>query len=91
VTTTGRACITVNPYHKGAFKTPTLREIANTAPYMLDSSIATLEEAIESYDRGGNQNPYLNESIVPLHLASDEKRALAAFLWALSGTVRDGL
>jgi len=87
----GRGRITGKPYHMGAFKTPTLREIANTAPYMHDGSIATLEEVIEYYDRGGNQNPYLDENIVPLHLAADEKRALAAFLRALSGTVRDGM
>lgn len=87
----GRAAVTRKPYDKGAFKTPTLREIANTAPYMHDGSVATLEEVIEYYDRGGNTNPYLDENIVPLHLSADEKRALLAFLRALSGTVRDGL
>jgi cytochrome c peroxidase len=86
----GRARITGKKYHKGAFKTPTLREIANTAPYMHDGSIATIEEVIEFYDRGGNPNPFLDENIVPLHLSTAEKQALAAFLRALSGSVRDG-
>ena len=86
----GRARITGKKYHKGAFKTPTLREIANTAPYMHDGSIATIEEVIEFYDRGGNPNPFLDENIVPLHLSAAEKQALAAFLRALSGSVRDG-
>jgi cytochrome c peroxidase len=85
----GRARITGKRYHKGAFKTPTLREIANTAPYMHDGSITTIEDVIEFYDRGGNPNPYLDENIVPLHLSSEEKQSLAAFLRALSGTVRD--
>ena len=46
---------------------------------------------IEFYDRGGKANGYLDENIVPLHLSAEEKRALLAFLRALSGTVRDGL
>ncbi|MBI1790199.1 MAG: cytochrome-c peroxidase [Acidobacteria bacterium] len=87
----GRARITGKTYHLGAFKTPTLREIAGTAPYMHDGSIATLEEAIEFYDRGGRANPYLDPDIQPLHLAAAEKRALLAFLRALSGVVREGL
>jgi cytochrome c peroxidase len=85
----GRARITGKRYHKGAFKTPTLREVANTAPYMHDGSIDTIEAVIDFYDRGGNPNPYLDENIVPLHLSTFEKRALAAFLRSLSGTVRD--
>lgn len=49
----GRAGVTGKRYHKGAFKTPTLREVALTAPYMHDGSIGTLEEVVEFYDRGG--------------------------------------
>jgi cytochrome c peroxidase len=87
----GRAVVTHKAYERGAFKTPTLREISNTAPYMHDGSIATLEEVIEYYDRGGNRNPHIDENVVPLHLSGEEKRALLAFLRALSGTVRDGM
>ncbi len=49
-----------NPEFFGAFKTPTLRHLANTAPYMHDGSEKTLEEVIEFYDRGGNVNEYLD-------------------------------
>ena len=86
----GRGGVTGKASHQGSFKTPTLREIAKTAPYMHDGSIATLEEVIEFYDRGGNPNPNLDENIVPLHLSKANKEALLAFLRALSGSVRDG-
>ena len=71
----------------GDFKTPTLREIARTAPYTHDGSLATLEEVVDFYDRGGRPNPSLDPEIHPLALRNDEKRALVAFLKALSGTV----
>ena len=87
----GRARITGKPYHRGAFKTPTLREVAQRGPYMHDGSLVTLEDVIEYYDRGGNQNPYLDENIVPLHLSPAEKKALLAFLrTGLSGSVVSG-
>ena len=86
----GRAGVTGKPSHQGSFKTPTLREIARTAPYMHDGSIATLEEVIDFYDRGGNANPNLDENLVPLHLSKADKQALLAFLRALSGSIRDG-
>ena len=74
----------------GAFKTPTLREVGRTAPYMHDGSLATLADVVEFFDRGGNPNPYLDRELRPLHL-NDEKKALAAFLLeALSGDLRDG-
>ena len=65
---------------RGSFKTPTLREIARTAPYMHDGSMKTLEEVIEHYDRGGQQNPYLDESVFPLKLTDQEKQDLIVFL-----------
>ncbi|MCC6395212.1 MAG: c-type cytochrome [Bryobacterales bacterium] len=71
---------------QGNFKTPTLREIARTAPYVHDGSLATLEEVIRYYDRGGNQSPGLDAEIRPLRLTSVEKRALIAFLRSLNGT-----
>ena len=69
----------------GNFKTPTLREIARTAPYMHDGSLATLDAVIEYYDRGGNQNPGLDPEIRPLRLTVVEKQSLIAFLRALNG------
>jgi cytochrome c peroxidase len=74
----------------GAFKTPTLREIARTAPYMHDGSLATLEDVIEFYDRGGNRNSHLDVEIRDLKLTGEEKAALLAFLQALTGELREG-
>jgi len=51
---------------RGAFKTPTLREIKRTAPYMHDGSLKTLEDVIDFYDKGGIENDYLDEEIFPL-------------------------
>lgn len=65
---------------KGAFKTPTLREIARTAPYMHDGSQATLEEVIEHYNKGGTPNPQLDEGIFELNLTPEEKADLITFL-----------
>ncbi len=86
----GRYMVTGKEEDRGAFKTPTLREIARTAPYMHDGSITTLEEVIEFYDRGGNPNPTLDRRVRPLNLTAAEKRALLAFLRALSGEIREG-
>jgi cytochrome c peroxidase len=86
----GRYRVTREPRHLGAFKTPTLREVARTAPYMHDGSLATLEEVIEFYDRGGHPNPHLDPEIRPLRLLPEEKGALVAFLRTLSGIVREG-
>ncbi len=76
----GRFEITKIEGDKGAFKTPTLRDIARTAPYMHDGSVATLEEVVEYYDKGGTPNDYLDEELFPLKLSADQKAALVAFL-----------
>lgn len=68
----------------GKFKTPTLRNIAVTAPYMHDGSLQTLEEVVEYYDQGGEKNPFLDSAIFPLHLTDQEKQDLVAFLKALN-------
>jgi cytochrome c peroxidase len=75
----------------GTFKTPGLREAARTPPYMHDGSLATLEEVIDFYDKGGKPNPQLDPDIRPLHLSGEEKADLRAFLKALNGTGRDGM
>lgn len=87
----GRALVTDLNRDRGAFKTPTLRQITITAPYMHDGSLATLEEVVDFYDQGGNPNPELDPLIKPLVLNSREKRALIAFLRSLSGSVSEGL
>ena len=74
---------------RGAFKTPTLREIPRTAPYMHDGSLPTLEEVIDFYDRGGRENPNLDPEIRPLHLSPAEKQDLLAFLGSLAGRITD--
>jgi cytochrome c peroxidase len=86
----GRAVVTGVPEDTGKFKTPTLREIERTAPYMHDGSIATLEEVVDFYDRGGTDNPFRDRELRPLRLTEEEKTALVAFLRSLSGTVSDG-
>ena len=86
----GRFTVTRKEKDRGAFKTPTLREVARTAPYMHDGSIATLEDVIEFYNRGGNRNPHLDAELRPLKLTAEEKQALIAFLKALSGNIRSG-
>jgi cytochrome c peroxidase len=81
----GRYLVTHREEEKGAFKTPTLREIEHTGPYMHDGSMTTLEAVVEHYDKGGVKNPQLNQRIKPLHLTAQEKSDLVAFLKALSG------
>jgi cytochrome c peroxidase len=86
----GRFKVTRQVEDLGAFKTPTLREIARTAPYMHDGSLATLTDVIDYYDRGGNRNPHLDGDLRPLRLTAGDKLALATFLHCLSGEVREG-
>ena len=86
----GRFAVTGKEKDRGAFKTPTLREIAGTAPYMHDGSMATLEDVIDFYSDGGRRNPNLDEALRPLRLSNQEKASLIAFLRSLSGSVREG-
>jgi cytochrome c peroxidase len=81
----GRFEVTGLERDRYAYKTPTLRNVALTAPYMHDGSLGTLEEVIEFYDRGGIDNPGKDPLLRPLGLAAGEKHALAAFLRALTG------
>lgn len=71
---------------KGAFKTPTLRDIALTAPYMHNGIYQTLEQVIEHYDRGGDVTDNLDPNMSgPLHLTDREKADLVAFMQSLTG------
>jgi cytochrome c peroxidase len=87
----GRFAVTKKPEDRGAFKTPSLREVALTPPFMHDGSLATIEEVIDFYDKGGKKNEHLDDDVRELNLSADEKAALGAFLRALSGKVREGL
>ena len=68
----------------GKFKTPGLRNIALTAPYMHDGSVKTLEEVVEYYDKGGEKNRFLDPAIFPLKLTEQEKKDLVAFMNSLT-------
>jgi cytochrome c peroxidase len=81
----GRYVVSGRDEDRGAFKTPTLREIEHSGPYMHDGSFKTLEEVVEHYNKGGIKNPYLDRRIKPLNLTVEEKADLVAFLKALSG------
>lgn len=76
----GRYVISKLPEDIGSFKTPTLRDIAKTGPYMHDGSMKTLEEVVEHYNKGGIANDQLDEEIYPLKLTADEKKDLIAFM-----------
>jgi cytochrome c peroxidase len=76
----GRAEVTKVEGDRGSFKTPTLREISRTAPYMHDGRFKTLEEVVDYYDKGCHSNPQLDEEIFPLKLTAAEKADLVTFL-----------
>jgi cytochrome c peroxidase len=78
----GRFVVTGDEKDKGAFKTPTVRNVALTAPYMHDGSQATLEEVVEWYDKGGHPNPFLSDKIKPLNLTDQEQADLVEFMRA---------
>ncbi len=76
----GRTVVSKLGGDTGAFKTPTLREIARTAPYMHDGSMKTLEEVVQYYNKGGIPNDYLDEEIYKLNLTKQEMQDLVTFL-----------
>jgi len=73
----------------GAFKTPTLRDIGRTAPYMRNGQYKTLMEVVEHYDRGGDDKTNLDLNMVPLALTAGEKADLVEFLESLTGVPPD--
>jgi cytochrome c peroxidase len=83
----GRYVVTENDADRGAFKTPPLRDITKTAPYMHDGSQATLLEVMEFYNKGGEPNDWLSDKIVPLELTEQEIQDVVAFLEALDGEI----
>ncbi|MEO7154159.1 MAG: cytochrome c peroxidase [Planctomycetota bacterium] len=80
----GRLAITHEASDRGRFKTPTLRGLALTAPYMHDGSKATLEEVVAYYREGGIKNPDLAPELAPIEMSDDDARNLVHFLRALS-------
>ena len=83
----GRFTVTKREEHRGAFKTPTLRDVASRPPFMHDGSEATLASVIALYNRGGVPNPWLSGEMKPLGLSAAEQTDLIAFLESLTGTV----
>ena len=81
----GRHAVTKKDADRGRFKTPTLRNIALTPPYLHDGSERTLMDVVNFYDRGGVANAHLDPLMLPLHLTAREKQDLVAFLEALTG------
>jgi len=81
----GRHDVTKAGKDKGAFKTPTLRSIIETAPYMHDGAFKTLEEVVDFFDAGGGANPNLSPLVKPLALTADEKTDLVTFMKSLTG------
>jgi cytochrome c peroxidase len=81
----GRFAETKVEKDKGAFKTPTLRNITQTGPYMHDGSQKTLEEVVEWYAKGGHPNPYLSDKMKKLDLSAQDKQDLVEFMKSLTG------
>jgi len=81
----GRYNVTKDTKDIGAFKTPTVREISKTAPFMHDGRFATLEEVVAHYNKGGVKNPFLDNQIIPLDLSASEIKDLVAMLRSLEG------
>lgn len=80
----GRFLVTKEEKDTGAFKTPTLRNVALTGPYMHDGSEPTLESVVELYDKGGIPNRHLDGGIRPLNLSAQEKKDLVEFMKSLT-------
>lgn len=81
----GRFDVTGLEQDKGAFKTPTLRNIAQTGPYMHDGSQKTLREVVDWYAKGGHPNPYLSDKIHKFEASEQDREDLVAFMEALTG------
>ncbi len=87
----GRYEVTERPQHRWQYRTPSLRNVALTAPYMHDGSLSSLREVVEFYNAGGIANELLDPLLRPLDLSENEIDDLVAFLLALSGDNVDTL
>jgi cytochrome c peroxidase len=87
----GRFEITLDPADRYAFRTPGLRNVEKTAPYMHDGSLPTLEAVVDFYDRGGGRVPNKSPLIQPLGLTQEERADLVLFLKALTSPAAEAL
>ena len=78
--------ISQNPADRWAYKTPSLRNVALTAPYMHNGSLANLEDVVRFYNQGGIANDNLSPLVKSLNLSDAEVNDLVAFLKALTGS-----
>jgi cytochrome c peroxidase len=76
--------VTLNPRDLGSFKSPSLRNVEVSAPYMHDGRFATLDAVLDHYSRGGTDHPNKDVRVQPLHLTASERTALVAFLATLT-------
>ncbi len=83
----GRFIVTKNEADKGAFKTPTLRDVATRGPYMHDGSEKTLADVVAFYNKGGAKNPWLSNDVRPLGLSTQQQADLVEFMKALTGEI----
>jgi cytochrome c peroxidase len=83
----GRFIVTRNEADRGAFKTPTLRDVAKRGPYMHDGGEETLADVVAFYDKGGMKNPWLSGEVRPLGLTMQERADLVEFMRALTGEI----
>lgn len=81
----GRFEVTENPKDSWKYKTPSLRNLVVTAPYMHDGSLVTLEEVVAFYNKGGDDNPEKDVLLKPLNLSKQEQIELVAFLKTITG------
>jgi cytochrome c peroxidase len=81
----GRYEVTKKDEDRGAFKTPTTRNVTLSAPYMHDGSLKTLEEVVEHYNKGGTPNPQLSKKVVKLNLTDEQKADLVTFMKSCTG------
>lgn len=85
----GRYALTKEEKDRGKFKTPSLREVAKTAPYMHNGTFKTLDEVVEFYNQGGGSDKDKESLLKPLRLSEKEKKELVEFLKSLSGKSAD--
>lgn len=83
----GRFMVTKQEEDKGKFKTPALRGVAHTGPFMHNGSLATLKDVVNYYNEGGGNHPNKDPLIKPINLTDQEVNSLVAFLESMSGEV----
>ena len=81
----GHGCVTKEESDYGAFRTPSLREVSRTAPYMHNGVFKTLDEVVSFYNQGGGESKRKTDSLEPLKLSSQEQDDLVQFLQSLAG------